>query len=159
VVLELEADVPRRHRELWIDDDRVEKTLSANALHKRMRRAHRVKLLPKLLAKHKRLSLESDFAFSFFLFLSSHAISELLLLEHLERSDSDSGGERVSAKGAAVLARANGEHHVARRKHRADGHEAARQRLAKNQHVGLEAFPVAREKLSRTAQTLREKEH
>ena len=67
--------------------------------------------------------------------------------EHLEGGLCDLGGDGVSAIGAAVLSRLDGEHDLVVGEDRGDGVDAAGEGLAEDEDVGLHGVVVARQHL------------
>jgi hypothetical protein len=77
------------------------------------------------------------------------AVAELLVDEHAQRGVAHAAASALPAEGAAVVARAERRHHFLAREERGDGNEAAAERLAEDEPVGLDAFVLAREDLAR----------
>lgn len=81
------------------------------------------------------------------------ALNHLFLLNNLEGSDRDSATQGVTTVGRAVGTRFNGEHDVLAAQHTGHGIHAARDSLAQQDHVGLNAAPLVAEKLSSASNT------
>ena len=70
---------------------------------------------------------------------------QLLVDQHPHRRLAHRACQRVAAVGAPVLARLDGEHHLVAGQHRRHRQHSTRQRLAEDEHVGLDAVVVAAE--------------
>ena len=85
--------------------------------------------------------------------LRGRALGEPLVDEHAQRRAADGGGERIAAERAAVVAGAKQRHDRAAREHGRHGIDAAAERLAEHEHVGIGAgLVVVREHLARAPQ-------
>ena len=106
---------------------------------------------PRISAMHGARSARS--LFEQILALRGRALGEPLVDEHAQRRASDGRGERVAAERAAVVAGAKQRHDRAAREHGRHGIDAAAERLAEHEHVGVGArLVVVREHLARAPQ-------
>ncbi|CRE19531.1 Uncharacterised protein [Bordetella pertussis] len=72
--------------------------------------------------------------------LLARIVDHAFVMQHPQRGARNRAGQRVAAEGAAVLARLENAQHRLVRQHRGHGIEAARQGLADQRDIGLDAF-------------------
>ena len=79
-------------------------------------------------------------------------LDHAFLDQRAQRGARDRAGERIAAEGRAMLAGLEHAQHFGVGKHGRDRIEAARQRLAEQRHVGLDAFVLLGEQLAGAAE-------
>lgn len=77
--------------------------------------------------------------------MSAYIRRQPFVFDDLQRFDGDGTSQRIAAKSAAVFAGSNAQHHVVVGEDGAHRTHAARQRFSQQQHVGTNAFVVARQ--------------
>ena len=83
---------------------------------------------------------------------SAERLGEIFFDDDAERGAGHGAGQRIAAEGAAVVAGVEEAEDLARAEHGGDGIEAAGERLADDEHVGLDALVLVGEELAGAAE-------